>query len=158
MSVVLSNFILINILQLYTEALKAATRDDGSLEFKRTIIANRIQSYMRAGDIHTALQDANLALSPQYTLPDSPKDITTKCLFRRAKLLYIFARYDEALLDYQELRCALGGKATPAEKDLKNAISNGLRVPEDSRLRRKDDIFRAVNVSLSSTSEIRTAN
>lgn len=132
--------------QLYTKALNAATLAD-SVEFRRTIFADRAQSYLRAGDIYAALQDANLALSSQYTLPDSPKDITIKCLFRRAKVLYMFARYDEALLDYQELvklRCG----STPAEKDLKKDINNGIHAPKGSRRRRKDDLMRVVDVCI----------
>jgi hypothetical protein len=69
---------------------------------KRRILADRAQTYVLCGDIHTALRDINLALSSQYTVPDSPKALTAKGYFYRAKILHRFVKYSDARLDFDE--------------------------------------------------------
>jgi hypothetical protein len=118
------------------------------IEFKRILLANRAQSYILFGDIHSARCDINLALSPPYTTEDSPTGLTTKCLFRRAKLLCMFARYDEALSDYErmtKLRSGPNNGELECEA-LREAIYEGLQAPEGSERRRKDELMRAVDV------------
>jgi hypothetical protein len=120
------------------------------VELKRTILANRAQTYTDYGNIHTALRDVNLALSPEYTLADSPKGLTTKCHYRRAKLLCKFAKYSEARSDfddYQRLCIEVGIAAE--QSDLLIQIEEGLNAPEGSRRRQKDELLEAVDVRAS---------
>ena len=85
--------------KLYTEALDSV--DDAiPIETQRILLANRAQAFIFYGVIHEALRDLDNALLSQYTSPNSPKTLTAKCYYRRAKLLYTMARYDEAQADY----------------------------------------------------------
>ncbi|KAF7982986.1 hypothetical protein HWV62_24590 [Athelia sp. TMB] len=126
----------------YSHALTIATRDEK--ELKRTILANRAQSYIFYGDIHSALQDVNRALSPEFSSSNLSKKITIKCHVRRAKLLCAFARYEEALEDCkiaQDLRNA----EVDEDKSLKKDIEEGLAAPKGSKRWRKDELMRAVD-------------
>ncbi|KAF7967691.1 hypothetical protein HWV62_33339 [Athelia sp. TMB] len=126
----------------YSHALTIATRDEK--ELKRTILANRAQSYIFYGDIHSALQDVNRALSPELSSFNLSKKITIKCHVRRAKLLCAFARYEEALEDYkiaQDLRNA----EVDEDKSLKKEIDEGLAAPKGCKRWRKDELMRAVD-------------
>jgi tetratricopeptide (TPR) repeat protein len=137
-----------NILQLYTKAFEAVTSTT-SLELQRTILANRAQAYICYGNIYTALRDIDMALSSRYTNTESATALTIKCRFRRAKLLYRFAKYNEALSEYEEL-IKLGTESTlgtrAEDRDLKLAIDEGLKAPQGSDRRRKDELMRAVDV------------
>jgi hypothetical protein len=127
------------------------------LELKRIILANRAQTYADYGNIHMALRDINLALSPEYTLSDSPKGLTAKCHFRRAKLLCKFAKYSEARSDFEECerhRIEGGVEITTEQSNLLTQIDEGLNAPEDSKRRRKDELLRAVDVRASFTSSL----
>lgn len=118
------------------------------MELKRRILADRSQAYLLYGDIHTALRDINLALSEYYTLPDSPKGLTAKCYFRRAKILHRFMKYSEARLDYREyerLR-AEGVEITTEQSDLADKIDEGLRSLEDSSCRQNVELLQALDV------------
>lgn len=86
--------------QLYAKALDAASQST-PIETRRQILSNRAQAYRLWGELYSALQDADLALSPEYTTPDSPKAMTAKCYYRRSKLRYHRAMYDEVLDDYK---------------------------------------------------------
>jgi len=104
------------------------------------------------GDIHTAFQDVNLALSPQYTLSDSPKGVTMKCHFRRAKLFCMFARYNEALLDFEhfeKLRFETNAAESTGNQILKKDIDEGVRAVGGRDRQRKDELVRAVDVCIS---------
>jgi hypothetical protein len=135
-------------LQLYTKALESSTPHTSG-EIKRTILANRAQAYILFGDIHTALRDVNLALSQQYTVSGSPKGVTMKCYFRRAKLFCMFARYREARSDYEEfekLRVEMGIAVTTEGETLKKDIDEGVRAVGGRDRQRKDELMRAVDV------------
>jgi len=133
-------------IELYTEALEFATSST-TMELKRTILANRAQTYTDYGNIHTALRDINLALSPEYTLAASPKGLTTKCHYRRAKLLCKFAKYSEARSDFEDCeRLRIGGVGITAEQsNLLVQIEEGLNAPVGSRRQQKDELLRAVD-------------
>jgi hypothetical protein len=95
-----------------------ASTTSTSVELKHTVLANRAQAYVFFGDPHQALQDANAALSPQHTLSDLPKGMTMKCYFHRAKLFCMFAKYEEALSDYEEFeRLRFETKTMPTMED-----------------------------------------
>jgi len=95
-----------------------ASTTSTSIELKCTVLANWAQAYVFFGDPHQALQDANAALSPQYTLSHSLKGMTMGCYFHRAKLFYTFVKYQEALSDYEEFeRLRFEMKTTPMMED-----------------------------------------
>ncbi len=71
-----------------------------SVEQRKAILSNRALTYIRFGDIYTALADCDRALS-EYTTPDSPKALTAKCHLRRADVLCKMSRYDEAESAYE---------------------------------------------------------
>ena len=101
------------------------------------------------GDICTAFQDINLALSQEYTVPDSPKALTTKCLFRRAKLHYKFARYDEARTafeSFERVREEIGQEIGVRERDLLSQIEKAISEPGDSEAENRAQRLRAVSV------------
>jgi hypothetical protein len=134
--------------QLYVDALNVVTPTT-SLELKHRILADRSQAYLLYGDIHTALRDINLALSSEYTLPDSPKGMTAECYIRRAKTLHRFMRYSEARLDHEEYErlCVEGGVETTTESsDHANEIDEGLRSLQDSTRRRNVELLQAIDV------------
>jgi hypothetical protein len=122
------------------------------VELKRAILANRALTYIQYGNIHTALRDINIALSSDYTLPGSPKGLTAKCHFRRAKVLSKFAKYNEARSDLEEsvqLYNEGGLETTLEQSDLSIQIDEGLNAPQDSPRREKDELLRAVDVRVS---------
>ena len=119
---------------------------------KITIAVDMCKLNSRTGDIHTAFQDANMALSPQYSLPDSPKGVTMKCYFRRAKLLCMFSRYNDALSDFEifeKLRFETNTAESTEDQCLKNDIDEGLRAMGGCDRQRKDELIRAVDVCVS---------
>jgi hypothetical protein len=120
-----------------------------SVELQRTIFANRAQAYICYRNIYTALHDINLALSPRYTNAQSPTALTTKCRFQRAKLLCKFAKYSEALSEYEELiklRTKLSLGIMDEDRELQLAIDEGMKAPQRSERRQKDELMRAVDV------------
>jgi hypothetical protein len=124
------------------------------VELRRAILANRAQTYIQYGNIHTALRDINLALSSDYTLPGSPKGLTAKCYFRRAKVLSKFAKYSKARSDLEEsvrLYTDGGLETTSEQSDLSIQIDEGLNAPQGSPRRQKDELLRAVDVRVSLT-------
>ncbi|TFY73075.1 hypothetical protein EWM64_g10937 [Hericium alpestre] len=136
-------------LQLYTRALDSATGET-SRELQRQILSNRAQTYLSWGDIYTALADTERALSAEYTQADSDKDLTAKYRFRRAKLLNIFCRYEEARAELEELRKIRdeqGQAVDDVVRELLQDVEKALRAPAGSRARQKADLLRAVDVS-----------
>lgn len=91
------------------------------------------------------MQDVNNALSPEFPPSDSTKRIVVKCHIRKAKLLCMFARYEEAMEEYYAAQ-ALRGEETIEDKPLKKAIDEGLAAPKGSKRQRKDELLRAVDV------------
>jgi hypothetical protein len=83
--------------KLYSKAMDSVDATI-PIETRRILLANRAQTFAFYSDIYEALRDLNYAISPQ----NSPKTLTAKCHYRRAKLLWTFARYDEAHADYHE--------------------------------------------------------
>jgi hypothetical protein len=73
------------------------------------------------------LKDVNLAVSPSYALPDSPKGVTVKCRDRRAKMFSMFARYTEALSDHKEFEKLRVARGTVEDKNMKKDIDEGMR-------------------------------
>ncbi|KDQ19398.1 hypothetical protein BOTBODRAFT_62794 [Botryobasidium botryosum FD-172 SS1] len=99
------------------------------LELKRTVLSNRAQAYFLQGDEHWALAECDLALSSAYTLPSSPKIVTAKCYYRRARILCLFRRYEEALRDYtqyEELWVESGLEVGMSERALQGQIKSGM--------------------------------
>ncbi|TFY80667.1 hypothetical protein EWM64_g3342 [Hericium alpestre] len=133
-------------IELYTDALDAATADV-ALETKRQLLSNRSQSHMVWDSVHEALRDVNLALSPEYTTAESDRAVTAKCLFRRAKLLYNFCRYEEAqqeLVKFMDISREFGlglGEGQELDKQIKKALSQ----PSDSEERMRAELLRAVD-------------
>jgi tetratricopeptide (TPR) repeat protein len=143
-------FIAFPILQAYTDALSTAIADPITpKETTRTILANRSQAYFSYGLIHDSLNDAKDALSSKYTDTDSPKNLTVKCLFRRARILCLMATYEAAIADYEQLvRLVreMGREPTQEQKQLKDDIDLGANAPEGSKRRQKDELMRAIDV------------
>ncbi|KAA1479014.1 hypothetical protein DENSPDRAFT_846034 [Dentipellis sp. KUC8613] len=134
-------------IELSTQALETAP-EDTPVETKRQLLSNRAQSYLRWGDIYDALHDTETALSALYTLPDSDAALTAKCLFRRAKLLYNFARYEEARAEYEKFKVLweqIGNALTPDEKQVLEDIEKALKVPPGSKVHQKADLIRALD-------------
>jgi tetratricopeptide (TPR) repeat protein len=137
--------------QLNTEAL-ACARPTTPIELQRTILANRAQTWILYGGlVQEALRDIDRALFAQYSNQDSPKPLTAKYHFRRAKLLCLMARYDEAQAEFSKsvdlirdfkLDVAMGN----GSDELAKVISRGKEASEDSERRRKDELLRAVDV------------
>ncbi|KAF7800055.1 hypothetical protein EIP86_011298, partial [Pleurotus ostreatoroseus] len=124
-------------IDLYTQALdEASTTED-----KRILLANRSLAYGRSNDPYNALQDCDLALSSVYTTPDSPKRLTAKCSFRRAKLRLKMTMYEEAREDFEafERLCEEGGPslvqvADQDKAEVKNGINKALSKPIPERV------------------------
>jgi hypothetical protein len=123
------------------------------METRRILLANRAQAFALCGVVHEARRDLNHALSPQHTNEDSPKILTAKCCYRRAKLLCTMARYDEAQADYlefanimQETGTEISGEELKFKEDLDRRAAAG----EDTKERRRDDLMRAIEVSATS--------
>jgi hypothetical protein len=114
-------------------------------ELQRVILANRAQAYVTYGVIHEALRDLDRALSSQFTKQDSPKAMTAKCHYRRAKLLCVFARYDEVRAEYKAF-VNLAGGSTMDVMQLKEEIDRGAEAREGSDRWLKDQLMRAVDV------------
>ncbi|KAI0069254.1 hypothetical protein BV25DRAFT_1818245 [Artomyces pyxidatus] len=134
-------------IDLYTKALARATPTTAT-ETKRIIIANRGQTYSLWGDIYSALQDVELALSPEYTKPDSPKGLKAKCYFRRSKLRYQFARYEDAKSDYEafeRLQHETGGEIEDIAKEFWKQIQKAIKQPKDSEEALKAELIRAID-------------
>ncbi|KAA1476289.1 hypothetical protein DENSPDRAFT_853571 [Dentipellis sp. KUC8613] len=135
-------------IRLFTQALETGP-EDTPLELRRQLLSNRAQSYLRYGDIYGARRDTEVALSPQYTLPDSDASLTAKCLFRHAKLLYMFARYEEARGEFEKFSASWrdqGNSSTTDEHQVLADIERALRAPMGSKARRKADLMRAVDI------------
>lgn len=106
---------------------------------------------MQYASIHNALRDVDLALSSDYTTLDAPEDLTAKCRYRRAKLLCMFARYQEAQADmdnFDQLRSRLALQAPEDEHHWKSEITAGLQAAEGSERWCKDMLMRAVDVGI----------
>jgi hypothetical protein len=74
-----------------------------------------------------------------------------KCRFRRAKLFCMFARYKEALSDFEEfakLRRETNSIERPEEIGLKKDIDEFVRSVGGRDRQRKDELMRAVDVCL----------
>jgi hypothetical protein len=88
---------------------------------------------------YDGLQDLDIALSPRYTTPASPKRHTAKCHFRRAKVLSVMARYDRANEDYGAFVRIMHGLAAPISPDemlveratCQVTVANSKRCPAD---------------------------
>ncbi|KAL6308287.1 hypothetical protein BKA93DRAFT_558464 [Sparassis latifolia] len=138
-------------IRLYTLALQNLPESDAPavLEARRNLLANRGQAYHSFGDIFTALRDINMALSPRYTKPDSPTTPTLKCHFRRAKLLFLFARYDEAKVEFDLFRSLSSASNVPqletAETELGKEINKGVTAPKSGKQYQKEQLIRAVD-------------
>jgi len=130
---------------LYTKALFGATSSTPP-ETKRSILSNRSQSYLLLGDIHTALRDTNIALSDEFTKPSSPKWVTLKLHYRRAKIYSHMARYEEAQAEFDVFEKFRGGYLAPEEKKFKQDIKVTL-AGTDKETRGKHALIRAVDVS-----------
>ena len=138
-------------LKLYTQALDSVNVSI-PIEKQRILLANRAQAFVLYGVIHEALRDLDHALSPQYTTQDSPKTLTAKCRYRRAKLLCTMARYDEAQADYGnfanimgEIGAEISGEELKLKKDLDCRAAG-----DDSEHRQRDELMRAIDVSATS--------
>ncbi|KDQ06106.1 hypothetical protein BOTBODRAFT_181885 [Botryobasidium botryosum FD-172 SS1] len=121
--------------RLYDAALDTALTST-PLELKRTVISNRAQAYLLYGSEPHALVDCDLALSPAYTLPSSPKILTAKCYYRRARILCLFRRCKEALEDYtryEELYAESGLEVKASERTLQEEIRSGLNQNVEGR-------------------------
>ncbi|GBE83022.1 hypothetical protein SCP_0500650 [Sparassis crispa] len=135
-------------IKLYTLALQNLPDSPANLEARRILLANRGQTYHLFGDLYTALRDIDMALSPRYTRPDSPRILTTKCRFRRAKLLFTFARYDEAKVDFDtfvNLMDALDISLDDAETDLGKSIDTGVSAPKSGQRYKNEQLMRAID-------------
>ena len=137
---------------MYTQALDSVDATI-PMETRRILLANRAQAFALHGVIHEARRDLNHALSPKYTNDDSPKILTAKCCYRRAKLLCTMARYDEAQADYSEYAnimgetgTAISGEELKFKEDLDSRAASG----EDTEERRRDELMRAIEVSATS--------
>lgn len=76
--------------------------------------------------------------------------MTTKCYYRRSKLRYQHAMYDEALDDYkrfEELQTELGEPIDRVTGQLHAQIQRAMNEPEDSEARQVAELIRACNVS-----------
>jgi len=136
--------------KLYTEALDIVNTST-PIETQRILLANRAQAFFFSGYVHESLRDLNHALSPQYTTQVSPKPLTAKYRYRRAKLFCAMANYDEAQADYGEfvnIMDGLGAKISGEELVLKSDLVSRAAADDDSERRRRDDLIRAVDVSL----------
>lgn len=141
-------------LKLYSQALDSVDATI-PIEIQRILLANRAQAFVFYGVIYEALRDLNHALSPQFTNQDSPKTLTAKCRYRRAKLLCTMARYDEAQADYHEFAKIMGeiGTAISGEElKLKEDLNRKAAASDDSEQRRRDELMRAIDVSAMSIS------
>lgn len=137
---------------MYTQALDSVDATI-PIETRRILLANRAQAFIVYGVIHEALRDLNHALSSQCTNQDSPKVLTAKCYYRRAKLLCTMARYDEAQADYREFANIMGEIGTDIsgeERKLKEDVDRREAAGDDSEQRRRDGLMRAIDVSATS--------
>jgi len=121
--------ILIYSWQLYTKAFKSF-QSSAPLETKRTLLSNRAQSYLLLGDRDAALQDTDLALSNEFTVSSSPKPITMKLHYRRAKIYLSMRHYDKARVDFMSFEKLRGSRLTSDEKKLKKDIEAGASSPD----------------------------
>lgn len=138
--------------KLYTQALDSVEVRI-PIETRRILFANRAQAFVSYAVIHEALRDVNHALSPEYTNQNSPKTLTAKCRFRRAKLLCTMARYDEAQADYSEfanIMKEIGKEITGEELKFKEDLDRKAAAGSDSEQRRRDELMRAIDVSTAS--------
>jgi hypothetical protein len=106
--------------------------------------------------MYTALRDVQLALSTEYTLPESPKPLTLKCYFRHARILYTLARYTEALAQIEQYRQLSADGDYGSESKilaLDDLISKAVSATEGSNVRLKVELVRAVNVSTTEVSD-----
>ena len=135
--------------QLYTQALDNA-HDAIPIETQRILLSNRSQAFIFDGDIQEALRDVNLALSPQFTSQDSPKPLTAKCRYRRAKLFCTMAKYDEAQADYAEFAYIMeeiGAEISGGELEFKRDLDSRAAAGGDSENKRRDELMYAIDVS-----------
>ncbi|KAG7442832.1 uncharacterized protein BT62DRAFT_904764 [Guyanagaster necrorhizus] len=134
-------------IQLYSQALDAA--DITAVEIKRQILSSRSQVYLDFGDLYGARRDIELALSPDYTTPDSPKALTAACHSRQAKIMYKFSRYNEAQICLEQCESLKksdnASRLSDTEIQLLIDIDIALSRPEDSDERRKDELLRALD-------------
>jgi hypothetical protein len=138
--------------KLYTQALDTVD-DTIPIETRRILLANRSQAFIYYGVILEALRDVNDALSPQYTNQDSPKLLTAKCRYRRAKLLCTMARYDEAQADYAAFTSIMGEigvEISGGELEFKSDLNSRANAGDESEDRRRGELMRAIDVSATS--------
>jgi len=134
---------------LYTQALDSVDATI-PIETRRVLLANRAQAFIVYGVIHEALRDLNHALSSQCTNQDSPKVLTAKCYYRRAKLLCTMARYDKAQADYREfanIMEEIGTEISGEELKLKEDLGRKAAAGDDSEQRQRAELMRAIDVS-----------
>ncbi|KAK0469117.1 uncharacterized protein EV420DRAFT_1492625 [Desarmillaria tabescens] len=132
-------------IQLYSQALDSIT----TVEIKRQILSSRSQVYLDFGDLYAARRDNELALSSDYTTPDSPKALTATCCSQQAKIMYKFSRYNEAqtcLEQCESLKKSVSAsRLSDTEIQLLIDIDVALSRPEDRDERRKDELLRALD-------------
>ena len=105
--------------QTYTKALKLSSMP---AETRRTLLANRAQSYILLGDLDAALNDTTVALSVALTTLKSTKSITLKLHYRQAKIFFLTHQYDKASQAFQRFEGLKQDLLTAAEKKLKTDI------------------------------------
>ncbi|PBK66425.1 hypothetical protein ARMSODRAFT_939506 [Armillaria solidipes] len=136
-------------IQLYSQALSAADFTT-TVEIKRQILSSRSQVYLEFGDLYNSRRDIELALSSDYTTPDSPKALTAACYSQQAEIMYKFSRYNEAqtcLEQCESLKKSdkASARLSDTEIQLLIDIDIALSRPEDSDERRKDELLRALD-------------
>ncbi|CAL1710864.1 unnamed protein product [Somion occarium] len=135
-------------LNFYTQALDCPPPTETlSAEQKRVILSNRAQTYLDYTDVYDALQDCNVALSPEYTKEDSPRALTAKLHLRRAKALFKLLRYAdarEAFQAFEGIHRDLGYDIRPSERTFANDIDRALRMPLDDPRTDKIGLARTV--------------
>ncbi|KAK0498790.1 hypothetical protein EDD18DRAFT_1350201 [Armillaria luteobubalina] len=106
--------------------------------------------YLEFGDLYNARRDIELALSSEYTTPDSPKALTATCYSQLAEIMYKFSRYDEAQTCLERCESLIksdkaSARLSATEIQLLIDIDVALSRPEDSDERRKDELLRALD-------------
>ena len=120
--------------KLYTEALDslASLGKGQSIEDRRILLANRALAYMGRKDIYSALPDCELTLTPEHTSLTSPKAITAKHHFCRAKIWLIMTTYEEALKDYRlikRLQQEIVDRVADTDREVLDKITKALHNP-----------------------------
>ncbi|KAI0042842.1 hypothetical protein FA95DRAFT_1609869 [Auriscalpium vulgare] len=134
-------------IDLYTEALASAFPTT-PLEDKRQVLSNRAQAYFKWGELYNALRDCDLALSPAYTTPHSPVSVTRKCLWRKAKILHVLLRWDDAEAAFDAFARASAEMGEAMDGDafaLQAALTRCCALPRGGAEWVRAQLLRAVN-------------